>query len=54
MADTVELKKDLWKKLADSPFVMIGLMVTGQPFGIAKVDTVSARVEAAEPASRAS
>jgi general stress protein 26 len=26
MADTVELKKDLWKKLADSPFVMIGLM----------------------------
>lgn len=25
MADTAELKKDLWKKLADSPFVMIGL-----------------------------
>lgn len=25
MADTTELKNDLWKKMADSPFVMIGL-----------------------------
>ena len=25
MADIAELKKDLWKKLDDSPFVMIGL-----------------------------
>ncbi len=26
MADTAELKKHLWKKMADSPFLMIGLM----------------------------
>ena len=26
MADNTELKKDLWTKMADSPFVMIGLM----------------------------
>lgn len=26
MADAAELKQDLWKRLADSPFVMIGLM----------------------------
>ncbi|WP_066797446.1 pyridoxamine 5'-phosphate oxidase family protein [Sphingomonas soli] len=26
MADTAELKADLWKKLADSPFLMMGLM----------------------------
>lgn len=26
MADTAELKHDLWKKLADSPFMMVGLM----------------------------
>jgi general stress protein 26 len=29
MADTTELKKHLWKKLADSPFVMIGLEGAG-------------------------
>jgi general stress protein 26 len=26
MADNAELKNDLWQKMADSPFVMIGLM----------------------------
>lgn len=26
MADTATLKHDLWQKLADSPFVMVGLM----------------------------
>jgi len=26
MADKTEIKKDFWKKLADSPFMMVGLM----------------------------
>jgi general stress protein 26 len=30
MADTEQLKHDLWKKLADSPFLMIGLSDTHQ------------------------
>ena len=30
MADVKELKKDLWKKMTDSPFVMIGLTGNGQ------------------------
>lgn len=30
MADREELKKDLWKKMTDSPFVMIGLTGSGQ------------------------
>ena len=30
MADREELKKDLWKKMTDSPFVMIGLSGGGQ------------------------
>jgi general stress protein 26 len=28
MADTTQLKHDLWKKLAESPFVMVGLIDT--------------------------
>jgi general stress protein 26 len=30
MADRDELKKDLWKKMTDSPFVMIGLTGSGE------------------------
>jgi len=30
MADREELKKDLWTKMTDSPFVMIGLTGSGQ------------------------
>ena len=30
MADREELKKDLWKKMTDSPFVMIGLTGSGR------------------------
>jgi general stress protein 26 len=30
MADREELKKDLWKKMTDSPFVMIGLTGSGE------------------------
>lgn len=30
MADTIELKRDLWKRMEDSPFVMVGLTGTGE------------------------
>lgn len=30
MADVTELKRDFWKKLEDSPFIMIGLMDSAQ------------------------
>jgi general stress protein 26 len=30
MADTAQLKKDLWKRMSDSPFVMIGLTESGE------------------------
>ncbi len=30
MADVTELKRDFWKKLEDSPFIMIGLMDSDQ------------------------
>ena len=30
MSDTVELKKHLWKKMSEGPFVMVGLTGTGE------------------------
>jgi general stress protein 26 len=30
MADETQLKKDLWKRMSDSPFLMIGLTASGE------------------------
>ena len=30
MADEAELKRDLWKRMSQSPFVMVGLTANGE------------------------